>query len=101
MCSGMTLPSLPEICRVRARFDSTGGGNGPSPRRRAARVAAVGEAWVNYFEADELRTKLTALGFSDVEDLGPAQIVARYFAESWQAKAPAARGGHIVRASTV
>jgi len=69
--------------------------------RRAARVAAVGEAWVNYFEADELRTKLTALGFSDVDDLGPAQIVARYFAESWQAKAPAARGGHIVRASTV
>jgi methyltransferase (TIGR00027 family) len=38
--------------------------------RRAARVAAVGEAWVNYFEADELRTKLTALGFPEVEDLG-------------------------------
>ena len=28
-------------CRVRARFDMTGGGNGPSPRRRAARVAAA------------------------------------------------------------
>ena len=69
--------------------------------RRAARVAAVGEAWVNYFEADDLRTKLTARGFSEVEDLGPVQIVARYFAESWQAKAPAPRGGHIVRASTV
>lgn len=67
--------------------------------RRAAHVAHLGEAWVNYFEADPLRSELTALGFSEVEDLGPAQIISRYFPSR-----PAAgrnKGGHIVRAATV
>jgi len=30
---------LPVIVRARARFDITGAGNGPSPRRRVARKA--------------------------------------------------------------
>ena len=34
---------------------------------------------VTYFEADDLRAKLMALGFTEVEDLGPPQIAARYF----------------------
>jgi hypothetical protein len=29
------------MVKVRARFDITGAGNGPSPRRRAARIAAA------------------------------------------------------------
>ncbi len=69
-----------------------------SHEKRAARVAELGEAWVNYFEADELRLKLTALGFSEVEDLGPRQIVERYFPQ--RAGESAEKGGHIVRAST-
>jgi methyltransferase (TIGR00027 family) len=66
--------------------------------RRAARVAELGEPWINYFEAEKLRARLSRLGFREVEDLGPPEIAARYFPER-AASAPA-RGGHIVRAST-
>ena len=37
----ISLPSLAVIVIVRARLDITGCGNGPSPRRRAARIAAA------------------------------------------------------------
>ena len=36
--SVIELPSLPGMAIVRARSDITGGGKGPSPRRRAARA---------------------------------------------------------------
>jgi methyltransferase (TIGR00027 family) len=65
----------------------------------AARVASVGEAFKSYFESDALFAKLTALGFREIEDLGPAQIGARYFAK--RSGTPRRRGGHIVRATTV
>ena len=65
--------------------------------RRAARVAELGEPWLNYFEPDKLRAMLLDLGFSTVEDLGPPEIAARYF-PSRAASVPA-RGGHIVRAA--
>ncbi len=65
----------------------------------ASRVASLGEAFRSHFETDALRAKLTSLGFREVEDLGPALIRERYFAN---------RGGslpdtrnHIVRATTV
>jgi len=67
--------------------------------RRAIRVAELGEAWRSYFEADELRGKLIALGFSEVEDLGPPQIAARYFPNR-VSRLPD-KGGHIVRATTI
>jgi methyltransferase (TIGR00027 family) len=67
--------------------------------RRAARVAELGEPWMNYLEADQLCAKLASLGFSEVEDLGPPQIAARYF-PGRVASAPA-RGGHVVRATTI
>jgi methyltransferase (TIGR00027 family) len=70
-----------------------------SHERRAARVAGLGEPWVNYFEADELHAKLTALGFSDVEDLGPRQIAALYFPR--RVNTLPDKGGHILRASTI
>jgi len=70
-----------------------------SHEQRAAHVAELGEAWVNYFEADQLRAKLTALGFSEIEDLGPAQIVSRYFPHG--AGDGRDKGGYIVRAATV
>jgi methyltransferase (TIGR00027 family) len=67
--------------------------------RRATHVAELGEAWLNYFEADELRAELMALGFSEVEDLGPLQIAARYFPN--RVSTLPNRGGHILRATTI
>ncbi len=67
--------------------------------RRASRVAELGEAWVSYFEADPLRARLVALGFREVEDLGPPQIVSRYF--PGRSDPVPERGGHIVRATTI
>jgi methyltransferase (TIGR00027 family) len=69
-----------------------------SHERRAAHVAGLGEAWINYFERDELDGRLMKLGFMEVEDLGPPQIAARYFPT--RAAVAAERGGHIVRAGT-
>jgi methyltransferase (TIGR00027 family) len=63
--------------------------------RRAARVAELGERWLTYFEAGELREKLLATGFTEVEDLGPRQIAERYLAGRGNG---ADRGGHVVRA---
>jgi methyltransferase (TIGR00027 family) len=65
--------------------------------RRAARVAELGEPWINYFEPDELRAKLMGLGFSTVEDLGPPQIAERYFPN--RATSAPERGGHILHAT--
>jgi len=65
---------------------------------RAARVAAIGEAWLTYFESDQLAEKLLALGFSQIEDLGPPQIAARYFPEP-VSTAPE-HGGHVIQAAT-
>jgi methyltransferase (TIGR00027 family) len=65
----------------------------------AARVASLGEAFKSVFETDALHAKLTALGFREVEDLGPRLIRERYFAGR-RGSMPD-RGGHIVRATTV
>ncbi len=70
-----------------------------SHERRADQVAKLGEAWVSYFEADALRTKLMALGFSEVEDLGPPRIAARYFPN--RVVALPDKGGHILRATKI
>lgn len=67
--------------------------------RRAMHVAELGEKWLTYFEADELRAKLTALGFKDVEDFGPSQIAARYFPN--RAIHRPEKGGHVLRATTI
>ena len=70
-----------------------------SHERSAARVAKVGEAWLSYFEADALRAKLIDLGFTEVEDLGPPQIAARYFPNRMISLPD--QGGHILRAATI
>jgi methyltransferase (TIGR00027 family) len=64
---------------------------------RARRVADLGEAWVTYFEPECLHTKLAALGFSEIEDLGPAQIASRYF--PGRAGSLPDKGGHVIRAA--
>jgi len=45
----------------------------------AQRVAAAGEPWQAFFEPARLAEDLRSMGFSDVEDLGPAEINNRYF----------------------
>jgi len=70
-----------------------------SHERRAARVAELGEAWLNYFETDDLCAKLRTLGFSQVEDLGPREIAARYFPNRTSSLPD--QGGHVLRATTV
>jgi len=64
---------------------------------RAAHVAGLGEAWVSYFETYALCARLGTLGFTEIEDLGPPQIAARYFPQ--RAGAAPHKGGHIVRAA--
>jgi methyltransferase (TIGR00027 family) len=64
---------------------------------RAARVAELGEPWINWLEPESLHAKLTDLGFREIEDLGPPEIAARYFPNS--ATPAQDRGGHILRAS--
>jgi len=66
---------------------------------RAAHVAELGEAWLSYFDADELHSKLMALGFKEVEDLGPPQIASRYFPN--RVIHLPDKGGHVLRATTI
>ena len=65
----------------------------------AARVASLEEPFRSEFETEALHAKLTALGFREVEDLGPRLIRERYFAN--RGGAARDRGGHIIRATTV
>ena len=64
---------------------------------RAARVAELGEPWVSYFDTAELRTLLLDLGFDEIDDIGPREIVARYLPGS--NRTPSSTGGHIVHAA--
>ena len=66
--------------------------------RRAARVAALGERWITFFEPSALAERLRLLGFTTIEDLSPAELVARYVPAA-SGRAPS-RGGHVVRAAT-
>ncbi len=66
---------------------------------RAKRVEEIGERWVSYFEAEPLREKLLGLGFLEVEDLRPGQMVERFF--PGRGKQLPRRGGHVLRAWTV
>jgi methyltransferase (TIGR00027 family) len=65
--------------------------------RRAARVAELGEAFVSYFETAALHARLGGLNFTELEDLGPREIVARYFPNA--PMPDSGNGGHVIRAS--
>jgi methyltransferase (TIGR00027 family) len=43
------------------------------------RVAAAGEPWKTFFEPRALAAELRALGFTELEDLGPEELNARFF----------------------
>jgi methyltransferase (TIGR00027 family) len=70
----------------------------PMMDARAARVAAVGEAWISFFEPEPLAERLRALGFSEIEDLLSGPIIAHYQPEL--SAAERTRGGHILSART-
>jgi len=65
--------------------------------KRAEKVAAAGEPWLTYFAPDDLAAELQVLGFTEIEDVGPAAIAARYFGvPNWERN----KGGHLMRAGT-
>ena len=68
-----------------------------APLSLAARVASLGEPLRSYFETDVLDVRLTALGFPEIEDLGPSLIRERYFMNRGGSLPD--RGGHIVHAT--
>jgi hypothetical protein len=45
------------------------------------RVAAAGEPWKTFFEPRALAAELRALGLTELEDLGPEELNARFFGE--------------------
>ncbi|MGM4891001.1 class I SAM-dependent methyltransferase [Tardiphaga sp. 604_B6_N1_1] len=61
------------------------------------RVADVGEVFRSFFEPSELGTRLATLGFSDIVDLGPAELTRRFLAQTGEL---AFSGAHIVAART-
>jgi O-methyltransferase involved in polyketide biosynthesis len=63
---------------------------------RAERVAARGEPWLTYFTPDELHAELRDLGLTEIEDLGPPAVAARFFGVAPD-RVPAV-GGHVIRA---
>ncbi|HUN75479.1 MAG TPA: SAM-dependent methyltransferase [Steroidobacteraceae bacterium] len=62
----------------------------------AARVAAAGEELRTFFETDPLHARLRALGFDEIEDLGPRQIAERFFPHEARPRSRGG-GGHIIR----
>lgn len=64
---------------------------------RAALVAQAGEPWITYFDTEDLHAELRDLGLEDITDLGPTQLISRYF--GGPADAPNRPGGHLIRAS--
>jgi methyltransferase (TIGR00027 family) len=91
----LQLPSVTSTLRMIAAAARCGGGvvfdYGVTPSRlglfqravfvaMAARVKAVGEPWVTTFDPGELQEDLRRIGFADLDDLGPQELNARYFA---------------------
>jgi methyltransferase (TIGR00027 family) len=74
----------------------------PAERRaahqaRADRVASIGEPWLTYFDPADLAADLRGRGLIEIEDLGPAQLAARYLGRpDVPADTP---GGHVIRAA--
>jgi methyltransferase (TIGR00027 family) len=68
-------------------------------REMAERVAASGEPFRCYFVSDALHARARGLGFSDIEDLDRAALVARFLPHSPVAPRPGP-GEHVVRMAT-
>ncbi|MGW4241969.1 class I SAM-dependent methyltransferase [Nocardia sp. NPDC004722] len=63
---------------------------------RKQRLAAIGESWVSFFTPDEIAAELAAAGLAVVEDLGPAETLARYLGTTADPDRP---GPHLLHAA--
>jgi methyltransferase (TIGR00027 family) len=68
-------------------------------REMAERVAASGEPFRCYLDSAALHARARELGFTDIEDLDRAELVARYLPDLPVAPRPEP-GGHVVRMAT-
>jgi methyltransferase (TIGR00027 family) len=68
-------------------------------REMAERVAASGEPFRCYLDSAALHARARKLGFTDIEDLDRAALVARFLPDLAVAPRPAS-GGHVVRMAT-
>jgi methyltransferase (TIGR00027 family) len=68
-------------------------------RETAERVAASGEPFRCYLDSAELHARARELGFSEIEDLDRAALVARYLPDLPVPPRPGP-GGHVVRMAT-
>jgi methyltransferase (TIGR00027 family) len=73
----------------------------PAERRasleaRAERAARIGEPWLSYFAPEQLAGQLRERGLTEQEDLGPAELAARWFGNPDVPKDTP--GGHVIRA---
>jgi methyltransferase (TIGR00027 family) len=68
-------------------------------REMAERVAASGEPFRCYFDSADLHARVRELGFSDIEDLDRAALIARYLPDLPIPPRPGP-GGHVVRMAT-
>jgi methyltransferase (TIGR00027 family) len=66
----------------------------PFHQARLDRMAALGEPWITRFEPEPLARDLRALGFTLIEDLGPAKIGPRFLGAPGRQRP----GGHLMRA---
>jgi methyltransferase (TIGR00027 family) len=95
-----TLASIASVPGAEVVFDYGEPPEAYPAERRAgyeamiAGAAAAGEPWLSFFNPAELRAELSRLGFSDVEDLRPTDVAARFGFE----RSPDEPGGHFVRA---
>lgn len=67
---------------------------------RAERVASIGEPFLTHFEPADLHAELTALGLSEIDDLGPQALMTRYFRPGAPPDPARTRGGHVLFAAT-
>jgi methyltransferase (TIGR00027 family) len=95
------IVSIPNAAVV---FDYTEPFENHPPERRAnlmataERAAARGEPWLSFFNPSELAAVLRGRGFTDIEDVGFADLVNRYSPELAEGLQPGP-GGHVVRAA--
>jgi methyltransferase (TIGR00027 family) len=64
----------------------------------AESAAARGEPWLSFFDPPEIVVILRSKGFTDIEDVGFAELVNRYSPDLGKGLQPG-RGGHVTRAS--
>jgi methyltransferase (TIGR00027 family) len=93
--------SLPAGTQVVFDYAEPPGSLAPDQRAerdaRAARVASLGEPWRTYFEPELLHARLRALGFGEIHDLGPREMLERYLPSA--AQRSSSYGGHVLRAA--